>query len=123
MALNGTWDVNYGKNASQGGSDIPLVVDSPIDVSFYFDNKSHWIADDYNTPIIVASGDFQTQLGCTADNDPGCMRAWLQDPDGDGCYAFATKALVAGKYSVNLAISQKTVSTNTEAVTFTVRER
>ena len=41
VALNGSWDVNYGKNASQGGSDIPLVVDSPIDVSFYFDNKSH----------------------------------------------------------------------------------
>ncbi len=120
VALNGSWDVNYGKNASQGGGDIPLVVDSPIDVAFYYDSKSHWITDDYNTPIIVASGDFQSQLGCTADNDPGCMRAWLQDPDGDGSYAFITTALKAGTYAVSLAVSQKTITSNTDPVSFTV---
>ena len=102
VALNGSWDVNYGKNASQGGADIPLVVDAPIDVSFYFDNKSHLVTDDYNTPIIVATGNFQTQLGCSADEDPACLRAWLQDPEGDGNFAFATKAIKAGEYTVSL---------------------
>ena len=92
-ALNGSWDLNFGKNASQGGADIPLVVDAPIDVSFYFDTKSHFITDDYNTPIIIAVGNFQTQLGCSADNDPTCLRSWLQDPGGNGSYAFVTKAL------------------------------
>ena len=48
------------------------------------------------------------------------MRAWLQDPDGDGSYAFTTKALKAGTYSVSLAISQKTITSNTEPVSFTV---
>ncbi|NJD59719.1 MAG: hypothetical protein FIA98_10010, partial [Anaerolineae bacterium] len=47
VALNGTWDWNYGKNASRGGTDIPLVVDAPIEVSFYYDNKTHLVADDY----------------------------------------------------------------------------
>ncbi len=122
VALNGSWDWNYGANASQGGSDIALLVESPIDVTFYYDNKTHLITDDYNAPIVVAYGDFQSQLGCSADNDPACMRAWLQDPEGDGAFAFTTKALAAGTYSVSLAISQKTQSTNMDPVTFTVEK-
>ncbi len=120
LALNGSWDWNYGKNASQGGADIPLVVDGPIDVSFYYDNKTHNITDDYNTPIIVAVGDFQTQLGCSAGNDPACLRGWLQDSDGSGSYGFVTNALKAGDYSVTLSISQKAVITSTDPVAFTV---
>jgi pullulanase len=120
VALNGSWDWNYGKNASQGGADIPLVVEAPIEVTFYYDNKTHNITDDYNTPVIIAAGDFQTQLGCSADNDPACLRAWLQDPDGSGNYGFVTKALKAGDYSITLSISQKTVTTSTDPVTFTV---
>ncbi len=120
VALNGSWDENYGKNAARGGTDIPLVVDQSILVSFFYDHQTHVVADDYNTPIVVAVGDFQTQLGCAKDNDPGCLRSWLQDPEGDGAYAFATKALKAGSYSVGLSISQKTVTSKLEAVAFTV---
>ncbi len=119
-ALNGSWDVNYGKNASQGGADIPLVVEAPMDVSFYYDNKSHFVTDDYTTPVVVAVGNFQTQLGCSADGDPSCLRSWLQDPEGDGNYAFTTKELNAGEYTVSLSISQKTVITTTDPVTFKV---
>jgi len=38
VALNGSWDENYGKNAARGGADIPLVVDQPIQVTFYYDH-------------------------------------------------------------------------------------
>lgn len=120
VALNGTWDENYGKNAARGGADIPLVVDQPIQVTFYYDHQTHVIAEDYNTPIVVAVGDFQTQLGCTTGNDPNCLRSWLQDPEGDGNYAFTTKALKAGNYSVSPYVSQKTISTTGSAVTFVV---
>jgi pullulanase len=121
VALNGSWDLNYGKNASQGGADIPLLVEAPIDVTFYYDNKTHNITDDYNTPIIVGVGDFQTQLGCSANDDPTCLRAWLQDPDGSGNYGFVTRVLKAGDYSITLIISQKTITTSTDPVKFTVR--
>ncbi|MCX6079094.1 MAG: hypothetical protein NTW32_06130 [Chloroflexi bacterium] len=69
--MNGTWDENYGQNASRGGADIPLVVTALQQVRFYYDHKSHWVADSVNTAIIVASGDFQTQLGCKNNSDPG----------------------------------------------------
>ncbi len=103
VALNGTWDVNYGQKATAGGADIPLVVDKPTLVKFYFDNKTHWATDNFNTPIVVAMGDFQTQLGCKKNNDAGCLRSWLEDPEGSGTFAFVTRSIKKGTYNVALA--------------------
>ena len=52
--LNGSWSENYGQNAVAGGGDIPLVVDAPTQVKFYYDHKTHWITDNFNSPIVVA---------------------------------------------------------------------
>jgi pullulanase-type alpha-1,6-glucosidase len=120
VALDGSWSENYGMNAKRDGADIPLVVTEPTMVTFYYDHKTHVITDDYNTPIIVAVGDFQTQLGCSQNDDPNCLRAWLQDPEGDGSFTFATSALKAGTYSIALAISQKSVTTIVDETSFTV---
>jgi pullulanase-type alpha-1,6-glucosidase len=106
VALNGGWGENYGQKAQQGGADIPLVVDEPTEVKFYYDHKSHWVADNFNTPILVATGDFQSELGCTEDNDPTCLRSWLQDPEGDGLYTFATTQIPAGTYQAVFAVSE-----------------
>ena len=105
-ALNGSWSENYGKNAQGGGADIPLVVAEPTEVKFYYDHKTHWVTDDFNSRIVTAIGDFQTQLGCANAGDPGCLRSWLQDPDGDGVYAFLTTALAPGAYSVQVAVGE-----------------
>ena len=52
------------------------------------------------------SGSFQSQLGCSSDWDPGCLRSWLQDPDGDGIYTFETTALLAGSYEGKATINE-----------------
>ena len=77
VALNGGWGENYGLNAIANGADIPLVVTESTQVKFYYDHKTHWIADNFNKQIIVAMGDFQTQIGCSNNNDATCLRAWL----------------------------------------------
>jgi pullulanase len=105
-ALNGSWGENYGQKAQPGGADIPLVVDQPTQVKFYYDHKSHWVADNFNSTILVATGDFQSELGCKQDNDPTCLRSWLQDPEGDGLYTFATTQLPAGTYQVSFAVDE-----------------
>lgn len=120
VALNGTWAENYGLNAAPGGADIPLVVDEPVDVKFYYDHKTKWIADSVNHPIVVPFGDFQQQLGCEANDDPTCLRAWLQDPDGDRAYGVSTTALRAGTYSVRFALNESSETLVGEAQTFTV---
>ena len=66
----------------------PLDPPSAGNVKFYYDHKSHWITDNKSSVIAVAPGSFQSELGCPADWDPGCLRSWLQDPDGDGIYTF-----------------------------------
>ena len=105
--LNNNWDVNYGKNAKQGGDNIPLSLSANASVKFYYDHKSHWVTDNKNSVIAVAPGSFQSELGCPGDWQPDCLRSWLQDPDGDGIYTFETTAIPAGSYEgkVGMAIS------------------
>jgi pullulanase-type alpha-1,6-glucosidase len=119
-ALNGTWDVNYGLNASSGGADIPLLVTTSTQVKFYYDNKTHWVTENFHSPIVVAVGDFQTQLGCHNDNDAGCLRSWLEDPEGDGSFTFVTHALKKGTYNAALALNEDNQNTVGAPQTFTV---
>ena len=90
-AIDDSWDENYGANAQFNGANIALDLAAPTDVKFYFDDKSKWVTDDVNSAIATAAGDFQSELGCPGDWQPDCLRSWLQDPDGDGIYTFATE--------------------------------
>lgn len=105
-ALNDNWTENYGLHAALNGDNIPLSVPSAKTVKFYYDHKSHWITDNVNSVIATAAGSFQSELGCSGDWDPSCLRSWLQDPDGDGIYEFQTTALPAGSYQAKVAINE-----------------
>ncbi len=119
VALNGGWAENYGAQGRAGGSDIPLVVPAPTLVKFYYNPQTHWVADNFNTAIVVAVGNFQKLLGCQNDDDATCLRAWLQDPDGDGIFAFTTTTLPPGDYAVAVALNESDTETFA-AQTFTV---
>jgi pullulanase len=121
-ALDGSWGVNYGQNATPGGADIPLVVKEPTKVKFYYDNKTHWITDSFNSVIVTAFGDFQQQLGCKANDDAGCLRSWLEDPDGDQTYGFSTTALKAGTYTVKFARNEDPANLIGDAMQFKVEK-
>jgi glucoamylase len=105
-ALDDSWDENYGRNAQANGANIPLDLASGASVKFYYDHESHWVTDNKGSVIAVAPGSFQSELGCPSDWDPGCLRSWLQDPDGDGIYSFETTALPQGSYEGKVAINE-----------------
>src|SRR5512141_1122251 len=105
-ALNDGWDENYGLHAAPGGANIPLTLGADATVKFYYDHKSHWVTDNVSSVIAVAPGNFQSELGCPGDWDPGCLRSWLQDVDGDGIYTFETVALPVGNYEGKVAINE-----------------
>ncbi|MEW5991824.1 MAG: alpha-amylase family glycosyl hydrolase [Chloroflexota bacterium] len=105
-ALNASWDENYGANAHPDGSNIPLDLAAAASVKFYYDHKSHWITSNQTSVIAVAPGSFQSELGCPGDWDPACLRSWLQDPDGDGTYTFATTALPPATYEGKVALNE-----------------
>ncbi|HYY59597.1 MAG TPA: pullulanase-type alpha-1,6-glucosidase, partial [Pyrinomonadaceae bacterium] len=104
--LNNSWDENYGANATRDGANIGLNLSSASSVKFYYSHKTHWVADNKNKVIAVAPGNFQSELGCSGDWDPSCLRSWLQDPDGDGIYSFSTRSLPAGNYETKVAINE-----------------
>ena len=103
-ALNNAWGESYGLHG--GANNIPLPLGADTSVKFYYDHKSHWITDNVNSVIAVAPGSFQSELGCSGDWDAGCLRSWLQDPDGDGIYTFETTALPAGNYESKVALNE-----------------
>src|SRR5215203_2337946 len=104
--LNNAWDENYGLHAVPNGGNVQLNLASETSVRFYYDHKSHWITDNHNSVVATAAGSFQSELGCSGDWDPSCLRSWLQDPDGDGTYTFETTALPAGSYETKVAIDE-----------------
>ncbi len=104
-ALNDAWDESYGAHAVPGGANIPLTLASGTIVKFYFDDKSNWITDNFNSLIAVFAGSFQSELGCLGDWDPSCLRSWLQDIDGNGIYTFSA-LLPAGAYEGKVAIGE-----------------
>jgi glucan 1,4-alpha-glucosidase len=105
-ALNDSWTENYGLHAQLNGANIPLNLASAASVKLYYDHKTHWITDDKSSVIATAAGSFQSELGCPGDWDPGCLRSWLEDPNGDGIYTFETTALPAGSYETKVAIDE-----------------
>jgi glucan 1,4-alpha-glucosidase len=104
--LNDSWNENYGLHAVFDGANIPLNLPSAASVKFYYDHKSHWITDNHGSTIATIPGSFQSELGCSADWDPGCLRSWLQDIDGDGIYTFETTALPADAYEGKVTIDE-----------------
>jgi hypothetical protein len=62
-ALNNSWDVNYGAGGVAGGANIPLALPAGGNVTFYYDNATHWVTADVTTPIVTAAGSLQSELG------------------------------------------------------------
>lgn len=100
-ALDGTWTENYGAKGVRDGSNIDYETDGTV--TFYYDHATHWVTSDEETEIITVPGSFQSELGCTGDWQPDCMRPWLQDKDGDGVFAWATTKIPAGTYEFKVA--------------------
>ncbi|MEA2490111.1 MAG: hypothetical protein QOH21_1903, partial [Acidobacteriota bacterium] len=105
-ALENGWDENYGANAQSNGSNLALNLAAASSVKFYYDDATHWVADNKSKTIATVPGSYQHFLGCGGDWDPGCLRSWLQDPDGDGTYTFSTRAIPAGSYEAKVAINE-----------------
>ena len=106
-AIDNSWDESYGQGGSATGANIPLTVPAGgADVTFLYDNATHWVTTSLDGPTVTAAGSFQSELGCPADWSPDCLRSWLEDPDGDGVSTFTTTGLPSGDYQVKAALNQ-----------------
>lgn len=120
VAINGTWDENYGGAADLGGSNISLTVAEDRAVTFLYDHKTHWVTDDVRGLIVTAPGSYQSALGCPEDWQADCMLSWLQDVDGDGMYTLATTAIPAGDYETQASVGRAAADPDGETIAFNV---
>ena len=117
FATNDSWsNPNFGLHAGSGNVSLPLPAGGSTDVTFVFDPVSNLGSDSINSAAI--SGDFQTQLGCAANNDLSCPQSWLYDEDHDGIFNLVTGAISPGDHSVSAAALGST--TASAPVSFTV---
>lgn len=105
VAINNTWDENYGAGGVPNGANIDLVSDGTTPITFFYDHRTHFVTSTAQGPIVVAPGSFQSEMGCAADWDPACLRSWLQDPDGDGTYTLSTTQIPPGSYEAKAALN------------------
>ncbi|MEO8016900.1 MAG: pullulanase-type alpha-1,6-glucosidase [Pseudomonadota bacterium] len=106
VALNASWDVNYGLHAQPNGPNIPLATTTaPQNVTFYYDHKTHWVTDNVSSIIATVPGSFQSEMGCAGDWDPSCFRSWLQDINDTSIYSFSTGSIPAGSYECKVALN------------------
>lgn len=103
VAINGTWDENYGAGGVQNGANIPLSVVTQQNVTFVYDPHTHVVTHNV-APIVVAPGSMQSELGCPGDWDPSCLNTQLLDLDQDGIFTFSTLDLPAGSYESKIAL-------------------
>jgi hypothetical protein len=106
VAINNAWDENYGAGAAPNGPNIELTSDGNTAITFFYDHRTHLVSSTAEGPIVVAPGSFQSEMGCTNDWDPACMRSWLQDPDGDGTYTLSTTQIPPGNYETKVALDR-----------------
>ena len=97
VALNGSWDVNYGAGGVLNGSNVSYTAPGGP-VTFYFDPRTNFFQNTAQGDIVVAAGSFQSEAGCAGDWQPECLATWLQDADGDGVLTFTSSSLTTGSY-------------------------
>lgn len=102
IAINGSWDVNYGAGGVPGGANVSYSTDGGP-VSFYYDPRNNFFQSTANGDIVTAAGSFQSEVGCPGDWQPNCLESWLQDVDGDGVLTYSTDRLPTGSYEVKAA--------------------
>ena len=106
VAINGSWTENYGADFKQDGPNIALNLASNQVVRFYYDHKTHYIADNVRNTIYTVPGNFNSEIGCSSDWQPECLRTFMSDVDGDGTFTFVTESIPAGNYEFKIATNE-----------------
>ena len=102
----GSWSENYGSNFQHDGPNIGLNLATGRTVRFYYDHKSHYIADNVRNTIYTVPGSFNEEIGCGGDWQPDCLRTFMNDADNDGTFTFITESIPAGNYEFKVATNE-----------------
>ncbi|MDQ0577807.1 pullulanase-type alpha-1,6-glucosidase [Agromyces albus] len=102
VAINGSWDLNYGANGEPNGPNVSYShAGGPI--TFYWNPNTKVVSSTAEGPTVTLPGSFQSEVGCPGDWQPECLASLMQDGDKDGVYTWSTTSIPDGSYEVKVA--------------------
>lgn len=102
VAINGSWDVNYGANGEPNGPNVTYShAGGPV--TFFWNPDTHVVSSTAEGPVVTLPGSFQSEVGCPGDWQPECLASLMQDGDRDGVYTWSTSSIPDGSYEVKVA--------------------
>jgi pullulanase-type alpha-1,6-glucosidase len=119
VALDGSWDRNYGANGQAGGPNIPLVLEADSSVTFTYDHATGIITDSASGSApadaqaaaprdipqsVTIPGNLNPAMGCPAEWQPDCQAAMLEYDEAADVWS-RTFTLPAGTYEYKVAIN------------------
>lgn len=102
VATEKSWDENYGAGGVAGGANIAITHDGGS-ITFYFDPRTKQVQSTAEGPVVTLPGSFQSELGCSGDWAPDCLRSLMLDGDRDRVYEFSTNRIPTGSYELKVA--------------------
>lgn len=112
IAINGSWDENYGAGGVRDGANIRIVLDKETTVTFYYHDRTHAVADSTTYSFIPEDkqprlvGTILPAIGYETENDgwtPQTSTAFLIDDNFDSIYTF-TARVPKGDYEYKITL-------------------
>lgn len=109
VAINGSWDENYGYNGEPGGSNLTLSLEEETTVTFYYHDGTHKITNSkYYNPIPEGKqprlvGSLQPAIEEGDEWSPATSTAIFHDTNFDGIYEYTT-VVPKGNYEYKVAL-------------------
>ncbi|MDM8532043.1 pullulanase-type alpha-1,6-glucosidase [Anaerolineales bacterium HSG25] len=111
-------DNDWANGSYPSGGNNGFTVANSQAVRFYYDSKTNAVWDNVSGKVAVATGSFQSELGCVAnlsaeggDWEPSCVRSIMTDINNDGLYVFQVANLPAGNYELKVALNESWATT------------
>lgn len=102
VAINGSWDLNYGANGEPNGGNVAYShPGGPI--TFFWNPDTKVVSSTAEGPVVTLPGSFQSEVGCPGDWQPDCLASLMQDGDKDGVFTWSTTAIPDGAYETKVA--------------------
>ncbi|MET4156623.1 pullulanase-type alpha-1,6-glucosidase [Agromyces sp. PvR057] len=102
VAVNGSWDLNYGANGEPNGGNVSYTTDGTQPIIFFWNPETHVVSSTAEGPVVTLPGSFQSEVGCPGDWQPECLASLMQDGDKDGVYTFSTSRIPDGAYETKV---------------------
>ncbi len=111
VALNDSWDENYGVGGQNGGNIGLTVTGGGANVTFTYNHADHSISAETGgvVPVmqpdsVTVAGNFQSELGCPGDWQPDCSITFLDLEDSDQIWR-GSFSLPAGNWEYKAALN------------------